>query len=183
MLAEAAGDGLTHRLIEMWPAWLAMAVSGVIALNRAVEESSKFASVLGRFGKRMHDRAIARKQVEFAAAELAEAVMKAVEDARKSWQSDENAAMRALDERLESVAEVTAAQRVDLEEMRFQVRCLMAYSEYEIMWHHKLMVKAAQSPNGCLDYDQIPEHIDYWQFEGVYRTNSHWREWIDKGTA
>lgn len=180
MSFEAEGASLAQHLIEMWPAWLAMAVSGIIALNRAVEESSKFAGVLGGWGKKMHDRAIARKQVEFAAAELAEAVMKAVEDARRAWQSDENAALRAMDERLEAVAEVTTAQKKDLEEMRFQVRCQMAYSEYEIMWHHKLLVKVSQSPNGCLDYNDIPHHIDYWQFESMYRANDHWREWIDK---
>jgi hypothetical protein len=178
LAAADTGQGI----VAWWPAWLAIAVSGVIALNRAIEESSKFAAILGRFGKKMHDRALARKQVEFAAAELAEAVMKAVEEARRTWQTDENAALRALDGRLRSVAEVPSQHIIDMDEMRFQVRCLMAYSEYEATWHHRLQTKAAQAPGGCLDFADIPDHVDYWQFEKLYRVNERWRDWVTRET-
>lgn len=167
------------KLLDLWPAWVALTVTGLIALNRAIEESGKFAAFLGKWATKRHERALARHHVDLAAAEFADAVKDAIEAARKTWESEENEALTALDKRLETVSEITATQKTDLDELRLQVRALMAYTEYEAAWHHRfgIVVIRHEGNGSCVPIIDIPAHMDYSEFETLYRVNQRWRDW------
>lgn len=168
----------TDLLVTYWPGWLALIIAGVMAFNKLVEESYKFASVWGKWGKAAHAKALARHHVDLAAEQFATAVKNAVNAARETWESEDNEAIKALDDRLGTVSRVTADQKTNIDELIFQVRCLTAYTDYEGVWHNKFRAMAARS-DGVLRLDELPGHMLYYEFEVQYKVNQKWREWSD----
>jgi hypothetical protein len=166
-----------EQLLSYWPGWLALAVSTFLIINRLIEESSKFAGYLGSWGRKRHARAAARHHLDLQAAQFGQAITEAIEKARTTWESEENEALRALDLRLETVSGVTQQQKKDIDELRFAVRVLTTYSEYESWWHGQLSRAMAQVGNGHVDISLLPPHIDYWDFEAKFRLNNTWRAW------
>lgn len=164
-------------LLQYWPGWLALGVSGFLIVNRLIEESAKFAGFLGAWGRRRHAKAMARHQLDLQAAQFGQAITDAIERARQSWESDENEALRALDLRLETVSGITEQQKKDIDELRFAVRVLTAYSEYESMWHGRFTRAIAEAGNGTIPLDRLPPHIDYWEFESRFHENTNWKSW------
>lgn len=162
-------------MLTAWPAWLAFIVSGLVLFNRLIDESEKFASFFGKWGRRMHEKSNRHDRITSVATEFAAAVETAVEDARRKWIADENDALRVLDRRLSAVAEVTDQQRIDLDELRFTARCLTAFTEYEANWHHDFNLLVARET--CVTPDLIPNHMDHWQFRALFKTNESWRKW------
>lgn len=169
-----------EQLIGLWPGWLALLVALILTFNKLAEESEKFARTFGRIGRGIRRRALQRHQVDLKAAEFAMAVQSAVTEAvtkaREEWEQDENTAIAALDARLSTVSKVTAQQLVDLEEMRFQVRCMTAYTEYEAMWHNRLSMLIANS-TGKVCLNDLPHHYGYYEWEKKYRDDPNWRKW------
>lgn len=163
--------------IDLWPAWLALGVSGLIAINRGIEESGTIAKFLGGWAIRIHKSARKRHQLDLRTAEIAEAVTRAVEDARKRWELDENEAVAALDRRLNTMRGLTSQQADDISEMQLQRRTMMAYQEYELWWHHQLSVTAAKHADYCVPLSELPRHINFWEFEPAYRVDENWRTW------
>lgn len=168
----------TDQLLSYWPGWLALLIAGMMAFNKLVEESYKFASYFGKWGKKLHTRALARHHVNLAAEQFAMAVKDAVEIARKQWEADDNEAIRALDERLGTVSRVTSDQKANIEELLFQVHCLTAYTDYEGLWHNKFRAIAARG-NGRMNLSELPTHMLYYEFETQFKMNPKWREWSD----
>lgn len=163
-------------LLQYWPGWAALLFAGLLTLNKLLEESEKFARFLGPIGRSLRKRALKRHQFDIAAAHIAMAVQQAVAKAREEWERDENEAIIALDQRLSTVSQVTAQQSLDLEAMRFQVQVMTAYTEYEAMWHQRLQLAIAAA-GGELRSEDIPGHMDYFQFEKKYKRNTNWRRW------
>lgn len=169
----------TDLLLTYWPGWLALTIAVVMAFNKAVEESYKFASIWGKWGKRVHAKALSRHHVDLAAAQFAQAVQKAVDTARETWEAEDNEAIKALDDRLGTVSRVTADQKINIDELIFQVRCLTAYTEYEGLWHNRFRAEAARAVDGRLSMADLPGHIGFYEFEVHYKANQQWRQWSD----
>lgn len=175
-------------LASFYPGWVALLIGVVLAFNKLAEESEKFAKTFGRLGREIRRRALLRHQIDLKAAEFALAVQAAVQEAvtraREEWEQDENEAIAALDARLSTVSKVTAQQLVDLEEMRFHVNCMSAYSDYETVWHNTLMVRVIEK-GGVFSLADIPHHIGYYEWEKAFRVNINWRKWAfdDDGTG
>lgn len=166
-------------LLTYWPGWLSLAIAFLLAFNKAVEESYKFASMWGRWGKKVHAKALSRHHVDIAAGQFATAVRTEVEKAREVWEADENEAIQALNDRLGTVSKVTTDQSTHIQELLFTVRCLTAYTDYEGVWHNKFRATAARAVDGRMSLDELPGHMGYYEFEASYRDNPKWREWID----
>lgn len=169
----------TDTLLSLWPGWLSLAVALILAFNKLVEESYKFASIWGKWGKQAHIRAMQRHHVDLAAEQFAAAVQTAVNHAREEWESEENEAIRALDDRLGTVSRVTADQKINIDELYFQVRCLTSYTDYEGLWHNTFRAQAARAVDGCISMADLPAHITYYEFEIQFKINQKWREWCD----
>lgn len=166
-----------EEFLSLWPAWVALAISGLFALNKLIEESGKFAAFLGKWALKIHRRALARHHVDLQAAEFSQAITNALESARRAWLSDENEALRALDQRLEAVSGVTSQQARDIKELRFQLRCMTAYTEYESVWHGRLLRLISSAGNGHVRVEDLPPHVNFYEFEARYRDNTSWRDW------
>ena len=165
--------------MKLWPAWLAIALAVIVAVNQIISESSKFANLLGGIGRTLHARARERRRMD--TIEFTNAVHQAVKAERKSWEEDEERALQAMEGRLEYVAKITEAQQEQLKELNFQVRCLTAYSHYEVAWHNKLRIMAARADQngGVIPISELPHHMEYGEFEERCKTEGHtrWREW------
>lgn len=166
-------------LLTYWPGWLSLVIAFILAFNKGVEESYKFASIWGKWGKRAHAKALARHHVDLAAEQFATAVKNAVELARDEWEAEDNQAIAALDSRLGTVSRVTADQSTHIKELLFQVQCLTAYTDYEGLWHNKFRAEATRAIDGRLSLADLPGHMGFYDFEATYRDNTRWREWID----
>lgn len=166
-------------LTAYWPGWLACVVAFILAFNKLAEESYKFASLFGRWGKKIHAKALERHHINLAAEQFANAIRDAVEKARDEWEGEENEAIKALDQRLGTVSRVTTDQTAHINDLLFQVRCLTAYTDYEGLWHNRFRVAAARSGDGHMSLDDLPNHIGYYEFEAKYREDDDWRKWID----
>jgi hypothetical protein len=164
-------------LVQYWPAWLSLTVAGLLGINKLLEEYSKLAAFFGPIGKKIHARAAARQSRELIATEFAQAVSEAIEKAHDKWESEENAALQALDKRLATVSGITAQQKQDIDELLIQVRCLMAYSEYEVIWHQRLRIAALKTSGDSLPIASLPDHVDFYEFEPMYKADPHWRAW------
>lgn len=162
-----------------WPAWLAMAIAGLVAFNQAIAESKKFASLLGGWGRKMHDRARSRYQMD--TAEFNAAVRDAVADERARWDSEEARALTMVEGRLKYVTEITETQQKELQELSWSLRCHTAYTEYEADWHHKLRMKVVQAnrDGGKIPIGDLPDHRSYYEFETLCKDkgNLNWRTW------
>ena len=168
---------MLDHLAQYWPAWVSLAVASLLGINKLLEESAKLAAFFGPIGKRIHARAAARQTRELIAAEFADSVREAVDKAHDKWESEENKALRALDARLKTVSDVTTAQKRDIDELLIQVRCLMAYSEYEVIWHQRLRIAAFKSSGNCLPLADFPDHVDFYEFEPLFKADTNWRVW------
>lgn len=166
-------------LAAYWPGWLSLAVVMLLTFNKMVEESYKFASIWGKWGKKVHANALARHHINLAAEQFAVAVKDAVNAAREEWEAEDNEAIRALDDRLKTVGRVTADQKINIDELLFQVHCLTAYTDYEGLWHNKFRAEAARSIDGRLSLTHLPGHMVYYEFEAKFKVNPTWRQWSD----
>ncbi|MGE2714178.1 hypothetical protein ACQI4L_08985 [Mycolicibacterium litorale] len=165
-------------VVGYWPAWLALAVSALLAINRLIEESRKFAGHFGEWGRRRHERAVKRHQIDLHASQFAGAVEKAVADARRKWEQEENEAIAALDARLEAVSKVTGQQRVDLDTVRKQLDIVGEYAEYEAAWHRYMRALAAQQGDvDCVPLNKVPTHMTWWAFEALHKQHGGGRDW------
>lgn len=164
-------EALTHN----WPAWIAIAISVLLGVNRLIEESEKFAGFFGKWARKIH----ARHQEDLVIEKLAEVVRQVLDSAHDEWESEGNEAMRAMAARLETMSDVSAQQKEDIDELLFQVRCSMGYGEYEALWHHRLRLAATNATGTCLPLADIPNHIDYYRFESMYRSDTNWRTWAN----
>jgi hypothetical protein len=166
-------------LLAYWPGWVSLVVAAILTFNKLVEESYRFASIWGNWGKAMHAKALARHHVDLAAEQFATAVKNAVELARDEWESEDSEAIAALDARLKTVSQVTGEQVVHIRELLEQDRIKSAYLDYEGIWHNRFRVAAARSSDGRLSLDELPGHLGYYDFEAAFRENPKWREWSD----
>lgn len=166
-------------LIGYWPGWVSLIVAGILTFNKLVEESYKFASLWGKWGKDLHAKALARHHVDLAAEQFATAVKNAVELARDEWEAEDNEAIAALDARLKTVSQVTGDQTRHIKELLEQDNIKSAYLDYEGLWHNRFRVAAARSEDGRLSLDDLPGHVGYYEFEASFRDNPRWREWSD----
>jgi hypothetical protein len=163
-----------------WPTWVAIATASFVGISQLLQESEKFANLLGRFGRGVHERA--RKRYRMDTKEFNDAVAKAVDRERDKWEEDEGRALTSVEEQLKFVVDIANAQRTQLEELSFQVRCMTTYTEYEAMWHHKWRLAVISAAHD----DSIPlaampvEHVHYADFERRCRENRsmNWRDWI-----
>lgn len=167
-------------LTGYWPGWLSLVVAFILVVNKLAEESEKFANRLGSIGRRIRKKSLERHHIDLKAAEFAQAVRvevgKAVDEARQKWEEDENEAIAALDARLTTVSAVTAQQIIDIEGLNYQLRCAMAYTEYEATWHNRLSIQVANS-GGKICLDDLPLHFGYFEFEKTYKADTNWRKW------
>lgn len=166
-------------LTSYWPGWLALVIAGVMAFNKMVEESYRFASFWGKWGKQLHTKALARHHVDLAADQFATAVKNAVNAAREEWEAEDNEAIAALDSRLGTVSRVTADQAKHIRELLEQDQIKGAYLDYEGLWHNKFRAEAARAADGRIAIADLPGHMGYFEFEAEFRGNPRWREWID----
>jgi hypothetical protein len=118
-----------------------------------------------------------RHRIDLISEEFAEAVSRAVETARDKWETEGNDALLALQGQLKTVSRITEQQRVQLTELLFKVRCMTVYTEYEALWHHKLRVMSNTAIDDHIPIAVLPKHIDYYQFEVLYRSNPDWQNW------
>lgn len=162
-------------IASFYPGWVALAFALILGFNKLAEESEKFANFFGKAGRKIRDRALKKHGYDIVAAQVAEAVQKAVEAARREWEEDENEAITALDQRLGAVSAVTAQQRLDLEEMRFSYNCCLAYADYETQWHSRLTVKVGTA--GSVTLEDLPRHYSYYDFEKQFKKHTNWRKW------
>lgn len=169
----------TDLILTYWPGWLALAIAAVMAFNKAVEESYKFASYWGKWGKHVHARALARHHVDLAADQFATAVKNAVNDAREEWEAEDNEAIASLNTRLGTVSQVTSDQARHITELLEQDRIKGAYLDYEGLWHNKFRAEAVRSADGRVSLAELPVHMGYYEFEAQFRINPKWREWSD----
>ncbi len=89
-------------------------------------------------------------------------VAKAITDARKEWEREDNEALNSLRERVDSVADVAAQQAAEIAELRREVHVFTMWSAYDSRWHHRHTVA-----NTASDHVEEP-HLDYFQFENLY---------------
>lgn len=164
-------------IFNYWPGWLALTISGLVGFNYLVQESQKFASFWGGWTRRIHERAAERHKIDLVKGSFAEAVLKAVETARDKWEAEGNEALAALEGQLRTVSAITAQQKETLTDLLFRVRCMTVYVEYEALWHHKLNVMVNTANDDHIPISVLPSHIDYYQFEALYRANPNWRNW------
>lgn len=165
---------------QYWPGWLVILVVVVLTLNRLIEESAKVANVFGGVGRWWRQRALRRHQINLAADEFAQALTKAIQQAREEWEEEENEALAAMQRRVGSLAEISRAQNQTITELQFDMRCCTAYADYEALWHNRLRAHAARSPDGLVRLEDMPVHIPYFDFLVRFRENQRWREWIDQ---
>lgn len=154
--------------LSYWPAWLALVVSALIAFNRLIDESKKFASFFGEWGRKRHEKTLRRHQMDLQATHFADAVKQAVENARKAWEEDENEAISALDRRLLVVAKVTEQQSKDIATCQRKINVMSAYADYESSWHNRMRAVVAASSGGSVVVNDLPPHMNFWQFEAEY---------------
>ena len=164
---------------QLWPAWLAIALAVLITLNQLLSESEKFANLLGRFGRTIHARARRLRRMD--TLEFTNALQEAVAKERQRWEEDEERALNIMESRLRYVTEITAAQQEQLEAIGFDLRCLTAYSQYEVAWHNRLRALALRADNngGSVPVEELPHHIEFADFENRCKSenNMRWREW------
>lgn len=166
-----------------WPAWVALAATGLAILNQAITESQKLANVFGRFGRKLYDRA--RRRARMDNEEFNTALDKRLEvkrtEWRKEWEADEARALTALRRDMTYVAGVAESQQERLDTLEFEVRCHTAYSEYEAAWHNRLRILAERANNngGEIPVALLPEHVHYDEFEERCKSegNMNWRRW------
>lgn len=161
--------------INLWPAWVAIAISGLLAFNRLMEESRKFAAFFGEWGRKRHDKAIKRHQIDLQASLFAEAVRAAVEKAREQWEEDENEAIIALRSRLEEVARITGEQALEITQVRITLDKMNQYADYEVQWH-KIM-RGLANDQELVPSESIPPHMNWWTFERLYDKLGNGKEW------
>lgn len=164
-------------LLTYWPGWLALTIAAVMAFNKFVEESYKFASYFGKWGKKIHARALARHYVDLAAEQFATAVKNAVDTAREEWETEDNEAISSLNTRLGTVSQVTSDQAKHITELLEQDRIKGGYLDYEGLWHNKFRAAAVRSEDGRVSLTDLPVHMGYYEFEAQFRVNPKWREW------
>jgi hypothetical protein len=169
----------TDLFTQYWPAWLSLAVAVLLVVNKLIEESTQFAQLFGRLGRKIHAYALTRHHIDLAANEFAEAVQRAVEAARDEWEQEENEAIAALDRRLRIVSQVTAGQATHITELLDTQQMLKAYGEYEGLWHNVLRDLAGRAPDGRIRLADLPEHVTLYSFETQYNRDPKWREWIN----
>jgi hypothetical protein len=166
-------------VVNLWPAWLAITLAGLVTVNQLISESSKFANVLGSIGRKLHERARERRRMD--TIEFSTAVREAVATERKGWEEDEERALKIMEGRLEYVTQITEAQQQQLKDLNFDIRCLTAYSHYETAWHNKLRMLAARADlnGGSIPIEHLPHHMEYSEFEERCKSEGHtrWREW------
>lgn len=165
---------------QYWPGWLVIIVIAVLTFNRMVEESAQVANFFGRFGRWWRKRALHRHQINLAADEFAQALTKAVQQAREEWEQEENEALVAMQGRVTSLADISRTQNTTISELQFDIRCCTAYADYEALWHNRLRAHAARSSDGLVRLEDLPVHIAYYDFLARFRENQRWREWIDQ---
>lgn len=161
--------------LELWPAWLAVSISALLAFNRLIEESRKFAAFFGEWGRQRHEKAIKRHQVDLQASLFADAVQAAVAKAREQWEDEENEAIAALRVRLEEVARITGAQALDLANLRVELDKMSQYAEYEVEWHKRMRALASQ--DGPIPAADVPAHMNWWAFERLYDKLGPTKDW------
>lgn len=168
--------------VEFWPVWLAVTIAVLVGTNQLLTESEKFANLLGRFGRKVYDRARARSRMD--TVEFSAAVRDAVKSERESWEAEETRAFAAVERDLAYVTGVTNRQQERLEEFEWSMRCLTAYTEYEADWHHRmrLAILKAEQNGGVIPVEDLEEkfpHMHYREFEEKCRTanNMNWRSW------
>lgn len=162
-------DEIAHWLGQQWVALLVAFLYALTQVNKAIDESEKLAERFGEWGREKHERA--RKKHLIPVVDPA-AISTAVEAARALWESEENSALRALDERVGQITELSQEQSRDIGELRFQVRALTAYTTYEARWHHRAEVAASMKPE-C----DMPAWLDYFSFEPLFRADPNfWRD-------
>lgn len=168
-----------NNLPAWWPGGLAIAIAMIVAVNQLIAESSKFANLLGGWGRKLHARARARYRMD--TADFNEAVRDAVADERKRWEEDEARALKAVEGRLTYVTEITKAQQEEMNTLSWQIRCHTAYTEYEADWHHQLRMKIVKAlkNGGAIPVEVLPEHIPFYDFERLCKDKSSfaWRTW------
>lgn len=165
---------------QYWPGWLVIIVVVLLTLNRLIEESAQVANSFGKFGRWWRRRALQRHQINLAADEFAQALTRAVEKARDEWEQEENEALIAMRGRVDSLVEVSKAQKETITELQFDMRCCTAYADYEARWHNELRAHAGRNGDGLVRLEDMPVHIPYFEFESRFRENPKWREWIDQ---
>ena len=163
----------------MWPAWVALAIGTLIAFNQGISESQKFANLLGGWARGMHQRARDRNRMD--TEEFNKAVRQAVADERERWENDEARALTVVEKRLEHVIVITEEQQKEMQDLSWMNRCLIAYSEYESAWHHKMRLKTARAAanGGTIPVEEIINHIEYYEFQSLCkdRNSMAWRTW------
>jgi hypothetical protein len=164
-------------IFAFWPAWLSLTVAAIVGFNYLIAESYKFAAFFGKWGKALHKRAMRRHRIDLISEEFAQAVSHAVELARDKWESEGNEALEALTGQLKTVSRITEDQKRLLDELLFKVRCMTVYTEYEALWHSRLRSMTAASVDDHIPIAMLAKHIDYYQFEVLYRANPNWQTW------
>jgi hypothetical protein len=166
-------------LTNYWPAWLAIVLATLVALNQAISESQKFANLLGGWARKMHARAKIRHRMDIE--EFNDAVRDAVADERKRWEEDEASSINILERRLRHVSDMALAQQEEISELSWSRRCNGAYAEYESYWHQKLrvLILKANRNGGSIPIEELPENVPFHEFEQMCRErgNFNWQKW------
>lgn len=156
-----------------------MGIAALVAFNQAIGESQKFANMLGKWGRKMHQRARANYRMD--TTEFNAAVRDAVADERERWEAEEARALTMVEGRLSYVTGITETQQKELQELSWSLRCHTAYTEYEADWHHKLRMKIVQAnqDGGKIPIEMLPDHKSYYEFEVLCKDkgNLNWRTW------
>lgn len=162
-----------------WPAWAAIGVATLVFVNQAITESEKFANLLGRFGRSIYARSKRRYQMD--QIEFSSAVQMAVASERQKWSEDEARALTVVTGQMTMIADIAKQQKIQLEELNFQLRCMTAYVEYEAEWHHRfrMVLLSADVGNGLINTHELPDHMHYADFEKKCKDlkNMSWRTW------
>lgn len=79
---------------------------------------------------------------------------------------DDSEALRALKDRIESIAQTCRKQSEDIRALQTKVASLSAWSVYDARWHHRVeVINAAR--DACI----LPKHYDYFEFETIWQRN------------
>ncbi|QFP94821.1 hypothetical protein SEA_MARSHAWN_35 [Mycobacterium phage Marshawn] len=146
----AEGTGLLAHLPQQWVGIGATLLFAMYISGQLIEKFEGLAKVLP-FGKWYHERQARRRN-----------------SSRVGRVAEDNEVIAELREQIAGVVLSSRDQHLVVTELNDTLRCSRAYSAYEARWHHRHDVQNAGIPEHRSD-----EHLDYFDFEKLWRQDPH----------